>query len=151
MKAAGSRSCRATERRIRWWGWSCSSAISWASVAVAGIHQWRQALAIEFGYDREKQKQLYVMWISFPMYCTLHGLGFALALFLSPWFLTINVYIVPVLRFNYWASFSLLLADCTFGTKDGGLHMAGGPLLYLLLVPAIAIEFVSNLIHSKHR
>lgn len=85
------------------------------------------------------------MCIPFPSYCALSVLGLALACFLSPWFLIINCYIIPVLRFNYWASFSVLAFDCTFGTKDGGLHMAGGPIIHLTLAPIFfAIEAIES-------
>ena len=84
------------------------------------------------------------MCIPFSLYCFFNAVGFALAFFLSPWFLLVNAYIVPVLRFHCWASFSLLLADFTFGTEEGVLHVAGGPILYLLMAPAVAFEYISD-------
>ena len=68
---------------------------------------------------------------------------------ISPWLVLLSLYVAPVFRFGYWASFSLLIADCTFGTEDGGLHMAGGPLLYLLLSPAVAIDYLLGKSSSK--
>jgi len=84
------------------------------------------------------------MFIPLTLWIALQVLGFALALLVSPWFLVVNIYIVPVLRFNYWASFSLLIVDCTFGTEDGGLHAAGGPIVYLLLSPLILADFIKK-------
>jgi len=86
------------------------------------------------------------MWIRLPLWITVQILGFALTFFVNPWFLIINVYLAPVLRFGYWASFSLLIADCTFGTVDGGLGVACGPLIYLLLSPIILAEFAGPFI-----
>jgi len=86
------------------------------------------------------------MWILLPLWISVQVLGFALTFFVNPWFLIINVYIAPVLRFSYWASFSLLIADCTFRTEDGGLHVAGGPIVYLLLSPIILAEFAVQFI-----
>jgi len=91
------------------------------------------------------------MCIPLTLWITLQVLGFALALLVSPWFLVVNIYIVPVLRFNYWVSFSLLIADFTFGTEDGGLHMAGGPIMYLLLSPLVLAEFAGDLIKKITR
>ena len=86
------------------------------------------------------------MWIPLPLWITVQVLGFALTFFVNPWFLIINIYIAPVLRFSYWASFSILIADCTFGTEDGGLHMAAGPILYLLFSPMFLAEFAGQFI-----
>lgn len=75
------------------------------------------------------------------LYLALAFSGYLLSyLFLNPWFLLISLYLAPVLRFGSFKSFSLGICDCTFNTEDGGLHMAGGFLMYLPLLPLLAVE-----------
>lgn len=71
----------------------------------------------------------------------LQVLGAALAT-ISPWFLFINAYIAPAFRYGSWKSFSVLLFDFTFNTDDGGLHMAGGPIIHLIFLPVMLMEII---------
>ena len=69
------------------------------------------------------------------------AVGYLLSFLLAnPWFLMMSFYIAPVCRFRSFKSFSLGICDCTFNTEDGGLHMAGGFLMYLPLLPLLAVE-----------
>ena len=69
--------------------------------------------------------------------------GYLLSFLLAnPWFLLISFYIAPVCRFGSFKSFSLGICDCTFNTEDGGLHMASGPLMYLLMSPLVVLEML---------
>ena len=77
----------------------------------------------------------------FALYLALCFTGYLLSyLFLNPWFLLVSLCLAPVLRFGSFKSFSLGICDCTFNTEDGGLHMAGGFFMYLLVLPFMAVE-----------
>ena len=79
------------------------------------------------------------------LYLALAFSGYLLSyLFLNPWFLLISLYLAPVVRFGSWKSFSLGICDCTFNTEDGGLHMAGGLFMYLVISPLIVIEMLQG-------
>ena len=85
------------------------------------------------------------MPMGFALYLALCFSGYLLSyLFLNPWLLAISLYLAPVLRFGSFKSFSLGIVDCTFNTEDGGLHMASGPLMYLLICPFLLVEMLQG-------
>ena len=85
------------------------------------------------------------MPMGFALYLALCFTGYLLSyLFLNPWFLLISLYLAPVLRFGSFKSFSLGICDCTFNTEDGGLHMAGGFFVYLLISPLVLLEMLQG-------
>ena len=73
------------------------------------------------------------------------AVGYLLSFILAnPWFLMMSFYIAPVCRFRSFKSFSLGICDCTFNTEDGVLHMALGPLVYLLICPFLLVKVLQG-------
>ena len=77
------------------------------------------------------------------LYLVLTWTGFLASIFLrNPWFLLVNFYLAPVVRFGSFKSFSLGVCDCTFNTEDGGLHMAGGQWIYAFAAPVVFLHLI---------
>ncbi len=87
---------------------------------------------------------------SWILYLVLSATGYLVSFtLLNPWFLLISLYLAPVVRFGSFKSFSLGVCDCTFNTEDGGLHMAGGLLMYLLISPLIVIDVARQAVTKR--
>ena len=86
------------------------------------------------------------------LYLVLTWTGFLASIFLrNLWFLLVNFYLAPVVRFGSFKSFSLGTMDCTFNTEDGGLHVAGGQLIYAFAAPVVFIHLIHQEREQKQK
>ena len=70
----------------------------------------------------------------------------------NPWLLFITFYLAPVWRFGSFKSFSLGAFDGTLNTEDGGLHMAGGTLFYLISSPVVIyMTYIGKMQEEKNQ